>query len=135
MKTSKYLLAIASVAAMFAVTPALADEAQPADDGKSYDTYFMSPVNEESQAKIVAKIQANIAARKGPCTDDLIDNINEWPGGFVRGLSRIKCEKAPNGALLFGSSLQKINGKPARISYLHYVTEDKSFDVLTAADR
>jgi len=134
MKTSKYLLALTSVAAMFAVSPAIADDAQAADDGKSYDTHFMSPVNEESQAKMVANIQANIAARKGPCTD-LIENIDTWPGGFVRGLSRIKCEKAPNGALLFGSSLQKINGKPARISYLHYVTEDKSVDVLAAADR
>jgi len=133
MKTSKFFIAITSAAALFAgATTAMA--ADKADDGKSYDTYFMSPVNEESQAKIVANIQSNIAARKAPCAD-LIENINEWPGGFVRGLSRIKCEKAPNGALLFGSSLQKINGKPARISYLHYVTEDKSIDVLAAADR
>lgn len=133
MKTSKFIIAIASIAALFAaVSPAVA--ADKAGDGKQFSSLYMSPVNAASQAAMVDTIKANLAAKKGACTDLMAKTV-EVPGEYVRGMSQVRCETAPKGALFFGSSLQLVDGKPARIPFIHYVTEDKSVDVLAANSR
>jgi len=133
MKTSKFIAAIAAAAALFAAaSPAIAADK---DDGKELHILYMSPVNASAQAAMVAKIKANLVAAKGPCLA-IANDIKSSPEEYVPNQnSTIRCEKAPYGALLFGSTIQNVDGKPARSGFVYYVSADKSVDVLAANAR
>lgn len=133
MKTTKFIVAIASASAFF-VSAAPVMAADQGEDAMSFSTFYMSPVNKASQTAMVDTIKSNLAAKKGPCAD-LMARTVEVPGEYTKGLSKIRCEATGKGALFFGNSLQLVEGKPARLPYVYFVTEAESIDVLAAKTR